>query len=149
MLEMMRSIVVVLLGVLLSAVLVAVAGYLVAKSSETKLVLQAAAAHAAGRQINSPVKNERFWHSLRIGAVRITWPYCPTIAIVVGAFVGLLSFRSQILLVYSALRLFRFLFQSVCTELFREFRFCACIWRWEQLGRICHLACQGGERLRN
>src|SRR5438874_161939 len=89
---MIRPVVVVLVAILLSGLLAAVVGFVVASGADTRLMLDAAADHEAGRAAGQQ-RAEAVWEALDRAQFRNAWIYCPAIALIVGSFVGLASRR--------------------------------------------------------
>ncbi len=88
--RILRNIVAVLGGILLSGLLMAVAGKVLVHSSDGRALVDA----FADPRADSELSEEHFtalWTSLERGGWRIRWIFCPAIAIGVGLFTGYLG----------------------------------------------------------
>jgi hypothetical protein len=87
---MIRAVIVVLGAILLSGLLAALVGFVVASGADTQLMLDMAADHEAGGAV-AHQEADAVWEALERGRFRDAWIYCPAIVLLVGSFVGLTS----------------------------------------------------------
>ncbi len=86
----LRSAAVVCGAVAVSLVLTAMIGYVTARSEDTRVVMTVGADVRSGANV-PPDRVDAFWNSLERGRFRMSWVYCPAVAITVGAFVGFVT----------------------------------------------------------
>lgn len=89
---MIRTVSVVLVAMLLSGVLAAFVGYVMATGADTRLMLDVNADYRAGKPVGEQ-RAQALWESLEAAQFRSSWVYSPAVALIVGFFVGLTSRR--------------------------------------------------------
>jgi hypothetical protein len=85
---MIRDVLIVAAGVVLSGVLGGAIGFAIARDPDARLIRE----HFAGDKVSGH-RVDALSEALDRADFRITWIYCPAVLIVVGTFVGLLSLQ--------------------------------------------------------
>lgn len=89
---MIRHIAVVLGAFILSVLLTAFTGWMIARSADMRLMIQTSADYPAGRSVEHE-RADALWSALARSYFRGTWIYCPVIALLVGVFSGFFARR--------------------------------------------------------